>query len=430
MQGFIFEQERLYREKYKRNYDMYISNHPILKDTENAWSENNKLIVPMPRLLVDEYAGYFGGNMPKVQLDNESDNEALQEWIKHVNFDDEHSEVVKAVAIYGRSYLLAYQDEEAKPNIAHVEPDEGFMIYDDTIKCEPLAFVRYTFKDYATITGTIYYANEYVEFTGTSLSEPIPYVWHTVPAVEFYANEERQGVFDGVKTLVDALDRAMSRKADQVDYFDNAYMKVLGINLEDENGNIAIDRENRLIYSPDSDATSSDIGFISKPDADGMQENLINRLIDQIYYTSMIPNLQDDAFSGNASGVALKFKLLPMQNMASFQERKFIKALRNLFKALFTSADGGQIVRPVNQDSWNALRFTYTRNMPTNLADEAQTASTLSGLVSQETMLSTLSMVDDPKNEINRMRKEEDEQVKQRLALSPSAPDFLKSEGD
>ena len=64
--------------------------------------------------------------------------------------------------------------------------------------------------------------------------------------------------------------------------------------------------------------------------------------------------------------------------------------------------------------------------MPTNLADEA----TLSGLVSQETMLSTLSMVDDPKDEINRMRKEEDDKVKQRLALSPSAPDFLKTEGD
>ena len=423
--GFIQYQDELYRRKYEPNYDMYVSNHPILRAPLKAWSENNKLVVPMPRLLVDEYAGYFGGNAPTVQLEDETDNDSLQVWLNDSEFADEHSEIVKAVGIYGRSYLLAYQGEDSKPKIAHVEPDEGFMIYDDTIKSEPLAFVRYS-RDYLNhVTGTIYYAGFSVDFKDDKLEEPVNYVWHEVPAVEFYSNEERQGIFDGVKTLIEALDKALSKKADQVDYFDNAYLLALGLNLEDENGRIHIDREQRFIYSPDADATNAKVEFIGKPDADGMQENLINRLIDLIYYTSMIPNLQDSAFSGNSSGVALQFKLLPMQNMAAFQERKFIKSLRRMFKVLFESADGGQIVRAINKDSWLDLRFTYTRNMPQNMADAVSTAVQASSLLSQQTALAMIPGIDDPQAELE--RKEDEQSNSMKKAMNQALPDYLKA---
>ena len=423
--GFIQYQDELYRRKYEPNYDMYVSNHPILRAPLKAWSENNKLVVPMPRLLVDEYAGYFGGNAPTVQLEDETDNDSLQVWLNDSEFADEHSEIVKAVGIYGRSYLLAYQGEDSKPKIAHVEPDEGFMIYDDTIKSEPLAFVRYS-RDYLNhVTGTIYYAGFSVDFKDDKLEEPVNYVWHEVPAVEFYSNEERQGIFDGVKTLIEALDKALSKKADQVDYFDNAYLLALGLNLEDENGRIHIDRNQRFIYSPDADATNAKVEFIGKPDADGMQENLINRLIDLIYYTSMIPNLQDSAFSGNSSGVALQFKLLPMQNMAAFQERKFIKSLRRMFKVLFESADGGQIVRAINKNSWLDLRFTYTRNMPQNMADAVSTAVQASSILSQQTALAMIPGIDDPQAELE--RKEDEQSNSMKKAMNQALPDYLKA---
>lgn len=425
LSGFIWYQDELCRRKYEPNYDMYVSNHPILRAPLKAWSENNKLVVPMPRLLVDEYAGYFGGNAPTVQLEDETDNDSLQTWLNDSEFADEHSEIVKAVGIYGRSYLLAYQGEDSKPKIAHVEPDEGFMIYDDTIKGEPLAFVRYSRDNLNHVTGTIYYAGFSVDFKDDELDEPIDYVWHEVPAVEFYSNEERQGIFDGVKTLIEALDKALSKKADQVDYFDNAYLLALGLNLEDENGEIHIDREQRFIYSPDADATNAKVEFIGKPDADGMQENLINRLIDLIYYTSMIPNLQDSAFSGNSSGVALQFKLLPMQNMATFQERKFIKSLRRMFKVLFESADGGQIVKSINKESWLDLRFTYTRNMPQNMADAVSTAVQASSLLSQQTALAMIPGIDDPQAELE--RKEDEQSNSMKKAMNQALPDYLKA---
>ena len=88
--GFIQYQDELYRRKYEPNYDMYVSNHPILRAPLKAWSENNKLVIPMPRLLVDEYAGYFGGNAPTVQLEDVTANDSLQAWLNDSEFADEH----------------------------------------------------------------------------------------------------------------------------------------------------------------------------------------------------------------------------------------------------------------------------------------------------------------------------------------------------
>lgn len=47
--------------------------------------------------------------------------------------------------------------------------------------------------------------------------------------------------------------------------------------------------------------------------------------------------------------------------------------------------------------------------MPRNLESEAETATKLDQLVSKKTMLSTLSVVDNPSDELERMQKEEED---------------------
>lgn len=73
------------------------------------------------------------------------------------------------------------------------------------------------------------------------------------------------------------------------------------------------------------------------------------------------------------------------------------------------------------------MKFQFTRNLPVNLADEASTAKDLVGLVSQETLLSTLSFVDDAKNEIKRMKEEQKEQIKSSLEATDNLTDQQKA---
>ncbi len=405
----------------------------MLEQPAKQTGADNRLVVNLPKYLVDTYNGFFSGIAPKISLDDDKENQKLQDWNNTNSFVDKLNEISKQADIYGKSYAFVYQDEDSQTRVTYCSPSHAFMVYDDTVNREPLAFVRYHYDNSsdATAKGTIYYSDASYDFVGSTISpEPTPNLYKLVPAVEFYENEERQGVFDGCITLINELDRALSQKANQVEYFDNAYLYMLGIQLEKDRdtGQPMLDLKNdRFIYAPADTAVNGKIGFVSKPDGDNMQENLINRLTEWIFQTAMIPNMNDQAFSGNSSGVALQYKLLPMKNRASNKERKFVHSLRHLYQIIFSV---GTVLPDSSKNKWQDLSFQFTRNMPANIADEVNSAVNASGIVSKETALSLLSFIDDPKSEINRMEKEKDEEMKRVSQLSPAAMDFQKVNSD
>lgn len=413
-----------YAKDYKHNMQMYLGNHDILNQQRRMYGPDNRLVANLPHYIVDTYNGFFTGIPPKITLDDKNENEALQQWNDTNSFQDKLSEISKQTDIYGRSFAFIYQDENADTCIAYASPTDAFMVYDDTVARKPFAFVRY-WKDTESglWTGMVYYANKIKTFKGSIVEDSDQNnMYNLVPAVEFYGNEERQGVFDNVKTLIDELDRVLSQKANQVEYFDNAYLKILGLDL-DEDGDGRPDANligNQMIYSANADAANADVEFISKPDGDNMQEHIIDRLVSMIYQVSMVANLNDEAFAGNSSGVALQYKLLPMRNMAANKERKFTQALRKLYRIVF-SAD--QVVK--DKEAWQDLLFDFKQNLPIDVSEEADTLQKLSGVVSKETAFRNSRLIDDPKKEIERMQKEKQEEINQALQHSASATDQM-----
>lgn len=415
--------------RMKKDYDLYTGQHDILNwphDPKSA-RPDNRLVSNWANYVVDTYVGYFMGKPVKISLDNDTKNDELQDWFNNNSFQDKLTEIAKQVAVYGRSYMLSYQDEDANTKVAIVEPSEGFMVYDTTINHNPLAFVRYSYFN-NNLSGEIYTADQVTEF-GNDLqaTKTTNHLFQAVPAVEFYSNTERLSLVEKIRTLVDEYDSAFSRKANQVDYFDQAYLKILGVPLErdEQTGEPILDLgANKVLYSPNEDAKNGVVDFISKPDGDNMQENMLNRLKDDIFQTAMVANLNDDTFSGNSSGVAIRYKLLPMQNQAAVEERKFTIALRNLLGSILSV---GKIIGTTSVDDVRKnLKFQFVRNIPLDIANEASAASTMNGIVSKETQLSTLSFVDDPKAEIKRIQDETNKSMQNALKFAPSATDQVK----
>ena len=106
---------------------------------------------------------------------------------------------------------------------------------------------------------------------------------------------------------------------------------------------------------------------------------------------------------GNSSGTALAFKLQAMDNLARMKDRKLQSAFNRLYKIVFSVP-----LITVDDTAWSGLSYTFTRNVPRNILEEAQIVGQLSGQVSEETKLSVLSIVDDPQKEIRRMEREEE----------------------
>lgn len=416
-------------EEYKHNLEMYKGNHNILNKQPRQFGPDNKLVANLPHYIVDTYNGFFTGIPPKVTLDDKETNSLLQGWNDENSLQDKLSEISKQADIFGRSLAFVYQDEDSQTRIAYSSPVNSFMVYDDTVSRQPLAFVRYWKNTDGIQVGMVYYSDKTISFEGSKFGDEMLNPYKMVPAVEFYGNEERQGVFDNVKTLIDELDRVLSQKANQVEYFDNAYLKILGVDL-DQDGDGKPDADligNQMIYSPDADATNATVDFISKPDGDNMQEHIIDRLVSMIYQISMVANLNDEAFAGNSSGVALQYKLLPMRNMAANKERKFRQALRRLYRIVFSV---GTVLPEVHSEDWRELVFTFKRNLPDDISNDADIAQKLQGMVSQETLLSILPFVNDPQEEIKRINKEKQENMQQALKYGPAALDQDKPDGD
>ncbi|GKQ42921.1 hypothetical protein RD055328_08440 [Companilactobacillus sp. RD055328] len=416
IQEFIKYHQDNFKPKYLNQLDKY--NADISFDSDGK----NHLIVNMQNYLVNTLNGFFVGIEPTIKIKNDK-NDAFQNWLSEVSFADELSELAKKSSINGRVYLLVYQNEKSDTKVALVPAYEGFMIYDDTIEHKPIAFIRYAENKDRETVGTIYYSDSYkpFEISNGSLkageSQNLVYKGH-VPAIEFFDNEERTSLTSGVDTLIDALNETLSNKKDDVDYFADAYLAILGAEMsEEEQTNI---KDNRLINLFGNDADKINAFFLEKPNADATQEHLIDRVTNLIFQISMVANINDEVFGNATSGRSLEYKLLSMRNLTSNKERKFTQQLRKVFEIVNSIKN---FTDNISQD----IEFQFTRNLPNNNADEADTAAKLNGLVSQETLLSTLSAVKDPKDEMDKIAKETSDRTKRAIADSGNELDFQKS---
>lgn len=200
-------------------------------------------------------------------------------------------------------------------------------------------------------------------------------------------------------SMIDAYNKAISEKSNDVDYFADAYMKILGTMLG--NDEVKHIRDNRIINF-DGDANQLIVEFLNKPDGDTTQEHLIDRLEKLIFQIGMVANISDENF-GISSGIAMKYKLQGMSNLAKTKERKFTSGMNRRYKLIFSNPVSG-----MKEDDWVKLHYHFTPNIPSNVLEESQIAGNLDGIVSQETQLGVLSVVDNVQNEMDKIEKEQE----------------------
>ena len=391
--------------RYDYLYNMYINEPEIFEMPKKAqFKPDNRLAVAFPKYMVDTFGGYFNGIPIKKTHELFEFLEAIIQFDNANDMEDEESELFKMACIYGHSFEYLYQTEQAETKAIYVSPKEMFIVYDNSIEQRPLFAVYYGRENDKTV-GLLIEADKISDFNsnnaGFELSNVRPNAYGQIPVVEFMLNDERQGLFEPVISLINSYNKVMSEKANDVDYFADAYMKILGSKLDEPS--IEQIKDNRIINLHGLDAAKIVVEFMDKPDSDAQTEHLLDRTERLIYTTSMIANISDENF-GNASGTSLAYKLQAMSNLALSVQRKFQSSLNRryeLFSLLRTNV-------PENmKDEWRNIEYKFTRNEPKNILEEAQTATQLMGVTSQETALSVLSIVSDVSTEMKRKEKEE-----------------------
>lgn len=407
LRNLIEEHEKSRVPRYLRLKAAYETKYLIFDEmnTKADYKPDNRLAADLAKYICDTFVGYYIGVPPEIKHPNDDQNEWLTTYIRRNNQQDVDADIAEMSSMFGKAFEMLYQDDDGEPRSVALEPINTFVVYDDSVLKRPLYGVRYAYNEDGKLTGTFSDSERVYSFeqggADLDISVQHPHVFGEVPIIQYSENRNNRGVYEGVLNMIEAYNKALSEKANDVDYFADAYMVIEGHKLEDEYKKDL--REYRLINLWNTNGDSVKAYFLAKPDADLTQENLLRRLEDLIYKTSMVPDISDASF-GTASGIALKMRLLPMSNLAGKKDRKFVGAMRRRFQLLANYPN-------LPFKDWEDVEITMKRNMPFDLESEASMASALSGIVSQETQLSVLSCVEDPTLEIERMEAEREERA-------------------
>lgn len=397
----LIAEHKEYIEAYKELKDFYTGNHAILKQkAKDKYKPDNRLVVNFAKYIVDTFNGYFIGNPVSMFHEDKTVNDYLAYIDGYNDQSDNNAELSKVCSIYGHGFELLFNDENSEIGITYMTPIDGFVIYDNTIQNKPLFACHYGLNDKEEEVGYFYTKETVYQFATVSgaytIVEETPNVFGDIPMVEYLENEERQSIFENVKTLINAFNKALSEKANDVEYYADAYLKVLGAEIDEKT--LQTLRDTRIINVSGDDTLT--VEFMTKPSADGTQENLLDRLQKLIFEISMVANISDENF-GNSSGISLRYKLQSMDNLAKSKERKFQSGMSRRYRLI-----SNYPTSKIGENEWVNIRYKFTRNVPANLAEEADIAQTLSGIVSEETQVSVLSIVQNAKEEVQRKNEE------------------------
>lgn len=392
-------------EKLQRYYK---GEHDVLKRAmDDTTKPNNKLVNDYPGYIIDTVQGYFIGK--PVRYGSRSDNKdylkALGDIFDACNEPDHNAEIAKTMGISGEAHELLYVNENSEIRFVQIPNEEMIVVFEpDFQKSIQLALRYYTLKDgitgKETLKVVLYWADriEYYIQSGSSyvLEETEPHYFGRVPVVYYHNNDERLGDFEKVISLVNDYNVRLSDNSNELESFRNAYLKIKGMS-----GTTSEDVERSKVAGAFLVDAGGDVSFIEKNVNDAVTEHHMERLDANIHKFSKVPNLADESFAGNLSGVAIKYKLWPIEQIASNKERKFITGLKRRIRLITEILN----TKGASYD-WKDIDVTMARNMPANLLEAAQMAAQLKGIVSDETLLGQLPFVESPGEELERMQKE------------------------
>lgn len=368
---------------------------------------NNKIANAYASYITDTLVGYFIGEPITYTANDKVLIQDLNMILEYNDEADENAELAKNASIYGVAYEMLYLSEEDKMiRFKSLNPKEVIPIFDKTVEQNLLAVMRY-YEDYDYVEDNTYTIVEVIDSkmvrrykldTGLSLLEEYPHYFSMVPVAIFKNNEDETGDFEQVISLIDAYDKMESDSLNDFEYFVDAYLALYGFTADSED--IAQMKENRVLLM--DEGTSAE--WLTKQTSDAYVENMKNRLDKDIHKFAKCPNMSDEEFASNASGIAIKFKLLGTENLVSIKERKFKRGLQQRLELM-------SMINSVLREGfdWRAIDIVFTRNIPSNDTDIANMVNTLKDIVSEETLLAQIPFVEDVQTELERVKTEREE---------------------
>lgn len=380
-------------------FDYYRGEQSVPKGEAVRGRPNNHLRIPFPRYITEVQTGYFLGMPPTLAFERPESaavfsglSKALQ--LEHLLFD-----IGRDLSICGAGFLLLWL-ERSGLRACRCDPLSCFALRSGEAGHPLLGTVRLYEDTVGSTRGILYLKDALQPFLWDGQQArflaPEENLLGSLALLPFANNCEGCGDFEPVTGLVDAYNLLLSGAMDDMQSVANAFLAIYGLQGTTQSD---IDDANRTrVLSLQEGGKAEFVVKNLNHEALAQLEGNLRRSILQL---SMTPDLSDEAFAGNASGVALQYKLWGIEQVRSAKERAFTEGLHQLLAAM--SAGLQVLGTPADLTD---CRMTFYKNLPRNHAELAETMLSLSPVLSQRTILENLPWVSDVEEELRRKQAE------------------------
>ncbi len=398
---------------------------------------DNRITSGLPRYITDQKVGYqFGNPLKFAYSDPDKPDDSGEDIVNAIAaFNDAvdepyHEKVMsKNLNNTGRAYELTYVKQGTNDlALRAIDPAHCFVVYDTTIDLNSLFAVRYYMVNF--MKTTTYYVEVYTDsmvyyFTSTdspngeyTLTNQTEHFFGTVPITEYKLNDERLGAWEPKLDEIDAYDKSISEMANSQEDFNNAILVISGDvdddddlddaePLKDADGNQItnsngdpiykvdrVDPEKRILFlkprlidniggAPTVIQTSAE--YLTKElNAQGWQ-TYNDRLLADIHKDTNTPDVTDQNFAANASGVAMSYKLWGSDQERATQQSLYTRGIKRRIRLLATYWAKTSLIK--STDEAEHVNPSYTPNLPKNDNEVITNAALLlkTGAISNQT---------------------------------------------
>ncbi|AVF27086.1 phage portal protein [Paenibacillus larvae] len=395
---------------------------------------NNKLVNGFVRKLVDQKVGYLLSKPMSIQTSNEEYLELLTDF-----FGSPLLRLIKNVGKEsinkGIAWVHPYYDMEGNLLFAKIPSEQCIPLWRDAAHTELDAMIRtYEVEVYEGSRRTTVTKVEWWDSYGVkryvlqgSLVPDVeagaedshfqlvsqngtekPMNWERVPFICFKYNDEEQPLIELIKSLVDDYDERKSDHTNNLEDLPDSIYVVKGFGGT-ESGEIRKNLSTFRIIKIDDTEKNSGVDTISLPINTEAYETHMNRNRKDIYEFGRGVDTQSEKFGGDKSGVALRFLYADLDMDANILETEFQASLEQLL--WFINA---HIYNTTGKDfTGESVDFIFNRDILINETEAITNAKDSQGVISDETIVANHPWVTNAQDELERLKSEKEEDMKQ-----------------